>query len=58
MISPTSVVVRFAVPEEQAAGIAVGREVIVRVASEGVNAKAVVESIAPEIDAALRMVVV
>jgi RND family efflux transporter MFP subunit len=58
MINPTSLVVRFAVPEEQAAAIAVGREVIVRVASVDLTADSVIESIGPEIDAALRMVVV
>ena len=58
VISPTSLVIRFAVPEEQAAGVAVGREVIVRVASADLTADGVIESIAPEIDAALRMVVV
>jgi multidrug efflux pump subunit AcrA (membrane-fusion protein) len=58
VISPTSLVVRFAVPEEQAAGVAVGRKVIVRVTSVDLTADAVVERIVPEIDAALRMVVV
>ena len=58
VISPTSLVIRFAVPEEQAAGVAVGRAVIVRVASMDLTADAVIESIVPEIDAALRMVVV
>lgn len=58
MISPASVVVRFAVPEEQAAGVAVGREVTVQVVSAGLTAAGVIETIAPEIDAALRMVVV
>jgi RND family efflux transporter MFP subunit len=58
LISPTSVVVRFAVPEEQAAGVAVGREVTVRVRSAGLTVAGVIASIAPEIDAALRMVVV
>ena len=58
VISPTSLVIRFAVPEEQAADIALGREVIVRVASMDATMSAVIESIAPEIDAALRMVVV
>jgi multidrug resistance efflux pump len=58
LISPTSLVIRFAVPEDQAADIAVGREVIVCVASVAVTMAAVIERIAPEIDAALRMVVV
>jgi RND family efflux transporter MFP subunit len=58
LISPTSLVVRFAVPEEQAAGVVVGRAVTVRVASLDLTAAAVIESIVPEIDAALRMVVV
>jgi RND family efflux transporter MFP subunit len=58
VISPASLVIRFAVPEEQAAEIALGREVIVRVASMDATMGAVIESIAPEIDAALRMVVV
>src|SRR6185295_163213 len=58
VISPTSLVVRFAVPEEQAAAVAVGRAVTVRVASVDLTAAAVIESIVPEIDAALRMVVV
>jgi RND family efflux transporter MFP subunit len=58
LISPTSLVIRFAVPEEQAAGVAVGRAVIVRVASLELTADGVIESITPEIDAALRMVVV
>ena len=58
VISPTSLVIRFAVPEEQAADIALGRKVIVRVASMDATMGAVIESIAPEIDAALRMVVV
>ena len=58
VISPASLVIRFAVPEEQAAGVAVGRKVIVRVASVDLTADAVIESIVPEIDAALRMVVV
>jgi RND family efflux transporter MFP subunit len=58
VISPTSLMVRFAIPEEQAADVAVGRKVIVRVASVDLTADAVIESIGPEIDAALRMVVV
>ena len=58
LISQASLVIRFAVPEDQAAGVAVGREVIVCVASAGVTTNGVIESIAPEIDAALRMVVV
>jgi RND family efflux transporter MFP subunit len=58
VISPTSLVIRFAVPEEEAAGVAVGRPVIVRVASADVTADGVIATIAPEIDAALRMVVV
>jgi len=58
VISQASLVIRFAVPEEQAAGVAVGREVTVCVPSAGVTANGVIESIAPEIDAALRMVVV
>jgi RND family efflux transporter MFP subunit len=58
LISPASLVIRFAVPEEQAAAIKVGRDVTVRVDSEDFMADGVIESIAPEIDAALRMVVV
>ena len=58
VISPTSLVVRFAVPEDQAAGVAAGRKAIVRVASVDLTAEAVVERVVPEIDAALRMVVV
>jgi len=58
VISPTSLVIRFAVPEEQAAGVAVGRDVAVRVDSVNLTADGVIESVVPEIDAALRMVVV
>jgi RND family efflux transporter MFP subunit len=58
VISPASLVVRFAVPEEQAAGLAVGVAVTVRVASVDLTTAGVIASIAPEIDAALRMVVV
>jgi RND family efflux transporter MFP subunit len=58
VISPTSLVIRFAVPEEQAAGAAVGRNVIVRVGSVNLTADGVIESVVPEIDAALRMVVI
>ena len=58
LISPDSLVIRFAVPEEQASGIATGRRVIVQVASAGLTANGRIERIAPEIDAALRMVVV
>lgn len=58
MISPASLVIRFAVPEGEAAGVAVGRQVRVRVESAAITATATIESIVPEIDAALRMVVV
>lgn len=58
VISPTSLVIRFAVPEEQAAGVAVGRNVIARVESVNLTADGVIESVVPEIDAALRMVVI
>jgi len=58
VISPTSLVIRFAVPEEQAAGIAVRRNVTVRVESVNLTADGVIESVVPEIDAALRMVVI
>lgn len=58
VISPTSLVIRFAVPEEQAAGITVGRNVIVRVGSVNLTADGVIESVVPEIDTALRMVVI
>jgi RND family efflux transporter MFP subunit len=58
VISPSSLVIRFAVPEEQAAGVVAGRTVTVRVESIDLTAEGVIESIAPEIDAALRMVVV
>jgi RND family efflux transporter MFP subunit len=58
LISPSSLVIRFAVPEEQAAAVKVGRDVTVRVESEDLTAGGVIESIAPEIDAVLRMVVV
>jgi RND family efflux transporter MFP subunit len=58
VISPTSLVIRFAVPEEQATGIAVGRNVAVRVESVNLTADGVIESVVPEIDAALRMVVI
>jgi hypothetical protein len=50
-------VIRFAVPEEQAAGVAVGRQVSVHVPSVDLTAECVIESVAPDIDAALRMVV-
>ena len=58
VISPTSPVIRFAVPEEQADGIAVGRNVTVRVGSVNLTAEGVIESVVPEIDPALRMVVI
>jgi RND family efflux transporter MFP subunit len=58
IINPTSLVIRFAVPEEQAAGVTVGREVTVRVPSVDLTAIAVIDGVGPEIDAALRMVVV
>jgi RND family efflux transporter MFP subunit len=58
LISPASLVIRFAVPEGEAAGVAVGRQVRVRVESAAITAAATVERIVPEIDAALRMVVV
>ena len=58
VISPASLVIRFAVPEEQAASVAVGRNVIVSVGSVNLTAEGVIESVVPEIDAALRMVVV
>ncbi len=58
VISPASLVIRFAVPEEQAAAVAVGRNVIVRVGSVDLTADGVIESVVPEIDAALRMVVI
>jgi RND family efflux transporter MFP subunit len=58
VISPGSLVIRFAVPEEQAAGLAAGRPVTVKIASTDLTADAAIASIAPEIDAALRMVVV
>lgn len=58
VIGLTSLVIRFAVPEEQAAAVAIGRQVIVRIASANLTADGVVERITPEVDAALRMVVV
>ncbi len=58
IINPTSLVIRFAVPEEQAASVTVGRSVTVHVPSVDLTADGVLESIVPEIDAALRMVVV
>jgi membrane fusion protein, multidrug efflux system len=58
VISPASLVIRFAVPEEQAADLALGRKVTVSIASVNLLAGGVVESVVPEIDAALRMVVI
>jgi RND family efflux transporter MFP subunit len=58
VISPASLVIRFAVPEGQAAGIAVGRKVMVHVASAELTVDGAIDRIVPEIDAALRMVVV
>ena len=58
VIGLRSFVIRFAVPEEQALGITLGRKVCVHIASAEITADGVIDSIAPEIDAALRMLIV
>jgi RND family efflux transporter MFP subunit len=58
LISGDDVWVRFAVPEDQVASVVVKGCVQATVASVGVAARGVVEMVAPQIDAASRMLVV
>jgi RND family efflux transporter MFP subunit len=58
LISPNSVIVRFGVPEEEASRVVMGLPVQVRTTAPDTTVDGMIERIVPEIDAALRMVVV
>jgi RND family efflux transporter MFP subunit len=58
LIGGGDMLARFAVPENRAAKLEVGRNVVVRVGERGAAMRGQVEKVAPEVDAASRMIIV
>lgn len=58
LISADELFVRFAVPEDKTSGVKAGTPVVVRVGEQHLERRAIVDKVAPEVDAASRMVFV
>jgi RND family efflux transporter MFP subunit len=58
LISADDLFVRFAVPEGKTTGLQIGAPVIVRAGEQGTARRAIIDKVAPEVDAASRMIFV